>query len=57
MSMFYVYRKGQEKPVVVKADEAKLKDGILVLTTGSKVVASFPYSEVQGWQEKGPPAA
>jgi hypothetical protein len=51
MSTFWVYRKGQKEPIVVKAEASALKDGVLTFTVGTETVACFPYSEVQGWQK------
>jgi hypothetical protein len=52
MSIFWVYRKGQKEPVVVKADAAALSNNILAFTVGTESIAEFAYSEVQGWQKK-----
>jgi hypothetical protein len=49
MSTFNVFLIGRDLAAVVKGEKVELKEGKLVFTDGSDVVAEFPFQEAQGW--------
>ena len=56
LSTFFVYRKGQEKPVIVNAEKVvDVPTAPLTFKTGDETVASFPRVEIQGWEKRPSP--